>query len=262
MSTQTPNQFCPYCGGALNPGSKFCMNCGNDVSAFTAANVQPAQYMVNGQVQPVSEGMPAYNQQLDLSTPDNKKSFLKKFIIGILVSFAVFFAISIIFSVISDKPSVDFTKGEVEDGYYVNEWADIKFEITDEFPEGSKNAYSIFEKNGMECGYVSYDSIGGKILLIGFGDSDKFTSEELALENAMQGGLSAMEEGGFDYEFSDTFKKDFGGNEFLCSEMELEGFKLIVGVKKIDGKMVFFEVFAEEDTVEDFLDSVEPFEEE
>lgn len=259
MSNQTPNQFCPYCGGALNPGSKFCMGCGNDVSAFTAPASQPAQYMVNGQVQPVSEGMPVYNQQQDLSNPDNKKAFMKKFIIGILVSFVAFFAISMIVGILSDSSSVDFTKGEVKDGYYVNEWADIKFEITDDFPEGSKNAYAIFENNGMECGYVCYDTMTGKILVIGFGDAGKFSSEEMALENAMQGGLSALEEEGFDYEFSDTYKMDFGGNEFLCTEMEIDGVKFVVGVKKIDGKMVFFEVFAQEDTVEDFFESVEPF---
>ena len=51
-------------------------------------------------------------------------------------------------------PSVPYTKGAIVDGVYINEWANIQFEVTDEYPE-TPSVYSTFETNVSDCGFVS-----------------------------------------------------------------------------------------------------------
>ncbi len=52
--------------------------------------------------------------------------------------------------------SSEYTKGEILDGVYTNEWAEISFEVTSEWPEGTAADYAEYNGDGTECGFISY----------------------------------------------------------------------------------------------------------
>ena len=56
-----------------------------------------------------------------------------------------------------DVDSTPYTKGEIVDGSYINEWANIKYRITDDLPEGPKSLYSSYENQNTDCGFLASD---------------------------------------------------------------------------------------------------------
>lgn len=56
-----------------------------------------------------------------------------------------------------DVDSTPYTKGEIVDGVYINEWANIKYKITDDLPEGSKALYNTYENENSDCGFLASD---------------------------------------------------------------------------------------------------------
>lgn len=61
-----------------------------------------------------------------------------------------------------------YTKGSVIDGVYVNNWASLQFEITDEWPAGEKEDIKAYEATNITCGLVAGDITAGKQLAICF----------------------------------------------------------------------------------------------
>ncbi len=56
-----------------------------------------------------------------------------------------------------DNDLTPYTKGEIIDGSYINEWANIKYRITDDLPEGPKSLYSSYENQNTDCGFLASD---------------------------------------------------------------------------------------------------------
>lgn len=145
------NIICPACGGGNPESTKFCMNCGNALQAPAQPPVQPQQPAVEQHTytpepqQPAVEQQP-YNYYQPAEEPKKMKTWVKVLIIVV----AVFLIIGIVGAIFGE--SIPYTKGEVKDGTYVNEWANIKFDI----PEGMKDkpASELDLEEGCELGYA------------------------------------------------------------------------------------------------------------
>lgn len=77
---------------------------------------------------------------------------------------------------------IPYTKGEVRNGEYINEWAGFKFRIPSNYPEAHSSIYQSYNAtlSSGECGYISTNGTSGNILGISYEDNpENKTAEEI-----------------------------------------------------------------------------------
>ncbi len=164
----------------------------------------------------------------------------------------------------TEKAKVEYTKGEVIDGYYVNEWANIKFEITDEWPDTTATDGANYEDAKTETGFASVDSTQGKQLAIAFEDVSAYgdeITEEIYLD-AYETNLSKGFDSSVEYEVSEKYTTIIAGETFHGVDVVITGaggsVTLSTFVRLQDGKAILFAVSSmSESDIEDVLSSVE-----
>lgn len=90
-----------------------------------------------------------------------------------------------------------YSKGSMKDGWYINEWANMKFDANSNWTNGSADEYSSYEGDpNTECGIILNDAKNGKQLVICFeklnGPSASITEEEYL--DILTGGLKQQYE--------------------------------------------------------------------
>ncbi len=182
------NKRCKNCGANVPDNAKFCQVCGG--SDFIAADSEQEQMMNSNKTISVQSGYSQnqYNQQPPVGqiwqppVPQNKPKKKVGLIVGIVAAvLVVLAAIGAVAENIlkskgygyydsgigtadnsADNSSENYTKGEFDGSVYVNEWANIKFEIPEGFSEADSSEYSTVENSTTDCGiyFISDDKTG------------------------------------------------------------------------------------------------------
>lgn len=142
-----------------------------------------------------------------------------------------------------DYETVEYTKGYFDGTTYINEWADIKFDIPDGFVEGDDTMYASAETATADCGiyFVAEDAMS--LIYICFEGLPAVPAydEESYLDVAMPTLESQTE---IIYQTPDTYKiVDIAGNNYTAADCNFkngyyEGVQSFY-VRKIDDRMVF-----------------------
>lgn len=137
-------KYCKNCNSATEESSLFCSSCGGSEFNEAAQAQQPAQ-----PENPMGQ-MP-YNPDPSL-VQKPKKSVLSKVVIGVIIAAVCAF---LVFAIVKIANTTPYTKGEVSDGAYVNEWANLKFDLGEDWVVGSSDEHKTVESEGVECGLVA-----------------------------------------------------------------------------------------------------------
>lgn len=145
---------CENCGAELSAEEKICSECGKEIQLCT-------------------------NKQ----TLSNKlKTTLTKTVIPGLVTIIIISVITTLINYASEQSEkqkqseafnnfvsnveqdeIEYTKGSVdEDGLYTNEWANLTFNVSSDFPQGDEELYNQLESYNTDCGYASLNYFTGK----------------------------------------------------------------------------------------------------
>lgn len=189
---------CSNCGTVWNETDNYCHRCGSSEAVYD--NSFNSEYVQQNYGDYYSQQyqqfqQPVYNpgtmndQQQNpynpFPQPVPKKKKTGKRIAIAFVSIVILCIASVIINVIFEKngfgnssiisdnsetSGYSYTKGTVGNGFYVNEWANIKFEITDEWPQLREEDFNgTFESTyNEEIGFCSLNELNGKAFLVSF----------------------------------------------------------------------------------------------
>lgn len=257
-------KVCKKCGNVVNDDIKFCPECGDNMSVPVTRqnqfenNYQPRQYGV-----PEYEAMPVYNVPEEPQKP--KKSGLRKIFSVVLKIFLVLFAvmlIAILGAVLSDdddklsKYSYDnavisnsfpFTTGEIADGVYINEWANLKYTIPEGYARLWDNEVDYLAEGEIHENTGFYLVNGGNVLALFFENYDislYYADTKDYLEYLCDDEFKEdFASDGFEVEISDTKTMQSAEREFVYCHAKIfndEGYYYrSVFVTEIEGRMSF-----------------------
>lgn len=257
------------------------------------ANAQGGNNMLNNVG--VNGQQSAYQPSLNQYNNINKKSGMTWWKI-LLICIGGFFALILIASIIivatqstkSSNSSVNsggfavtsgvtnnnaaYTKGSIQDGWYINEWADIKFQVTDDWPNGSEYAYSKFSDEKTECGFVSVDELTGEQFYLFFEDLNNLYSSvtydetkymDLCVSQLKEGYDEANANGSVKVELGTRSTTQIAGNNYLVQPINFyskEGIKSNfcqkVYVKIIQNRAVVIAITGPEDKIDATIASI------
>lgn len=164
--------------------------------------------------------------------------------VAAVVGFGV---VGAIFGGDSNDSGVAYTKGAVADGWYVNEWANLKFEITEEWPQGTAEQYAAYENETTDCGFLAQDDATNNQLCIGFEKLESVAgllSEEDYLDRFEEMLSTTYDDAGIEYEMGDTYNTTIAGETYLSLSVSLGGDMVhqTCCVRKMDGYIIFITV--------------------
>lgn len=202
---------------------------------------------------------PNWQAPVQQAQPKKKKTGL---IIGIVAGVLAFFVVLGIIGAIAsqndnyyddynddyyddyyDYETVEYTKGYFDGTTYINEWADIKFDLPDGFVEGDDTMYSSAETETADCGmyFIAEDTMSLIYICFDGLPTVPVYDEESYLDVAMPALESQTE---IIYQTPDTYKiVDIAGNNYTVADCNFkngyyEGVQSFY-VRKIDDRMVF-----------------------
>lgn len=136
--------------------------------------------------------------------------------------------------------TVEYTKGDVSNNVYVNEWADIKFELdSTTWKKGAASDYASFESATTDCGLIAGISAEGRQLAIVFENNPGDKLDEKAYLENVKKGMTTVVTG---YTFSEQYKKTIAGKEYVGIDATLNQkgvnvYQTFLAVKH-DGKFI------------------------
>lgn len=256
---------CLGCGNVYENNVNFCATCGSqnfqNLDSSQVAGVQNPQQQYNYQ-QPVSQQQFNYQQPVQQYVEPKKKKnvgLIVGIIAGVLILLGIIGAlaqndleepeipdIDIMDSVV---PDIEYTKGEVIDGYYINEWANIKFEITEDYPDNTEELRSMQENAITDCGFASGNLTdgSGRLFSIAFENlgwqANNYSTEEYM--NVLIDGLEeGYKEANVVYAVSETAEKTIAGETYKFISIDVGNGMLCqqICVRQIDEYMVVITV--------------------
>lgn len=243
-------KFCPNCGKELAEGSKFCGSCGFKIEA-AEPKVEP---------QPVQQPeKPTYEYNYHQAAPKQKANKGKKpvaiiAVAGVIV-FAVMFGVGyFVANMFTSRgtdtfieeeadgdieleipeievPELDevleepFDDGDVENGVYTNAWANIKFTVSDKFPEADDSVYDQYDNETAECGFASANTNTAQqfILLYEFVDASLGLGADDYLNIAVKRTESEITASGMTYVTDSYFDYSIAGKNYRVAKLTIEG---------------------------------------
>lgn len=121
-----------------------------------------------------------------------------------------------------DDSDSAYTKGYIEGDYYVNEWANFKFALSDKFPD-TPSLYSTVENETTECGFAAQNQEEGTYLIISYEDVSSalgFMTEEKYLDLVKKGLGDALS--AYEYSIGAYQEKEIAGETFLVMDINVE----------------------------------------
>ena len=145
-----------------------------------------------------------------------------------------------------------YNKGSVVDGWYVNEWANMRFDTNGSWTDGSAEEYGSYEGDpNTECGIILNDADNGKQLVICFeklhGPSASVT-EEAYLDIITSGLKQQYSDANLTCTVADYYDTTVANEKFKTAKFTFDGSTLIqeFHVRKYDGYMIFIAVMAQD----------------
>lgn len=295
-------KICSDCGFNVDFEAKFCPNCGSnrfraleETEETTLLTPEDSPFNRNnqqnfaaqqGDFQTMPGGAQQYNMPVN-SAPAKKKS-AKPALIGVIVVIVLIVlgvtgtivekAAQARDSGISDPVDTDFfdetddlneqgvafTTGRIEDGYYINEWANIKFKTTEDIYD-IPEAHSNYESEREQCGFAAVNEKSGEQFIISFEDlSDYSFMDDKKYLSAMKTTLnSSFDESGFTAGESQDGSVTIAGKNYLTYEQTMFNvndveLKIKVCVRIQGDKAIVFMLMSQSDEfMNDIIDSIE-----
>ncbi len=278
-------KYCPNCGTAAEDNAVFCTQCGNHFAPAPqqAAPEQPVyaqqqaapQQPVYAQQQAAPQ-QPMYAPQQPMYAPAPQKKNRGVFIaliivIVLLLAVGGFFAFQYFFSDSDKDDRVDrpltsettppatnppvvlgYTKGSIENGYYVNEWANLKIQTSGHWSGlnwdvGTDEAYASYQNASTDCGLILAERYAGYQVAIAFEDltaSNPSISESEYMDIILDGLISVYSSSGIEYSvLSSYWSYNLCGNSYLTGGVSLAAgetsFVQVFLTRKLDDHIIF-----------------------
>lgn len=145
-----------------------------------------------------------------------------------------------------------YNKGSLVDGWYVNEWANIKFDANSNWTDGSADEYGSYEGDAnTECGVILNDATNGKQLVICFeklnGPSASVT-EEGYLDIITSSLKQQYADANLTCTVADYYDTTVANENFKTAKFTFDGSTMVQEflVRKYDGYMIFVAVMAQD----------------
>ena len=144
---------------------------------------------------------------------------------------------------IIDNPSgsIPYTKGEVRNGEYINEWAGFKFKVTSDYPEADAATYNTLNSQipAGEYGFIALNQVSGTVLSISYEDNTMNASLEEVFEYSIDLAKSMLESYN-PITYSEINTINLCGEEYIYSTMyysvsDIYGLTLM---RMLNGKLV------------------------
>lgn len=265
---------CLSCGNEVSEQAVFCPKCGKKI---TVENVAVNQQGYNTQQtygeqqvygnQPTSNINPAYlNPAMHGGMMPQMKRPVKKgmqwwhillIVLGVLFGVVLVGSVLItVVGIISESVESDkapYSEGEIVNGWYVNEWADIQFEITEEWPAADESVYKGYENEVTDCGFVSQNIISGSQLALLYEEVNGQiinVTEEKYLMICKENISKELDELGLNYEIGEAFEIKIAGETYKALKIDYASGMLYqyICVRKIDEYMVSIIVSSMDET--------------
>ena len=285
-------KVCPNCNNTVEDSAIFCDKCGTRFAVQNKNPVNYPQQPVNQPnyvQQPQYNNYGANQQQFQNApqTPPKKKN--TGMIIGIVAAVLIVLAIigSIAQKAFQDQgygdggndysPSYNFStndsssnndtnsttdnnasdvktynKGSMKDGWYINEWANMKFDANSNWVDGSADEYGSYEGDpNTECGVILNDTANGKQLVICFeklnGPSASVT-EDAYLDIIVSSLKQQYADANLTCSVADYFDTSIANEKYRTAKFTFEGSTMVqeFHVRKYDGYMIFVAVMAQD----------------
>jgi len=209
------------------------------------------------------------NRQIALNAHEIKpKKNIWKIIAIPLIAIILFFVVLLIIPV--DETGVDnsdygtemvtYTKGVIEDGYYLNEWAGIKICIPDGWFEAEIDEYLSFESEVMDCGF-NIKNKDSQIVLC-FEDLAINVSEEQYVEFSQEGLEEIYDTNGLNYHISEIYNSQVAGEEYKTIKITV-GENILhqyIAVRKIGNHMLSLTITStNDDEAQAIMNSIEEY---
>ena len=282
-------KICPNCNAAFDDSVASCDKCGTYLIPATKAQpqyqAQPQEQQSQPQdFQPQYQTQPQYQYQTDPQAPPKKKK--TGLIIGIVVAVVVLILAGIGFTAEKifqnqgygesadneDIPAINedfeedyaaeednddsstvkkpYTKGSIQGNKYINEWANISFDITG-WTNGDTEIYADMEYSEyVDCGLYLTDILNNKIIMITFTKIPTLESNitETEIVNIIIDGLkNRIDEQNVEYEVSDFYDYVIADEMYTNVYIDLYNNSVVedVYVRKHDGYIIQIVVTAD-----------------
>lgn len=229
---------CKNCQNPVNDESVFCPYCGEREFENDTENAQT------------------------LSSQAQIKGGMKAWQIILIVLGCVAVVAAGVFAVSSLFDGVKYTKGEIADGVYTNEWANLKFEFTEKWGNNPSAAIEYGTDEGVECGMAAGDVYEGRLALVVFEDIGYGNTADEYIEAFITTYEQEVDDDERNSEISEPFDITVAGENYRAIEITSYGnVKQYVCVRVISNKAVLINVTSLSETeITDVLDDFKPFE--
>lgn len=283
-------KVCPNCRNIVEDSAIFCDKCGTRLTAQNNSQVDYSQQLNNKiytqQSNNFESNQPQYQQPIVVQKTQLEKKNTGM-IIGIIAVVLIILSIigivaqknfqdkgfendtrndyttsydfAINSSSANDDTSSDYNvntynKGSVVDGWYVNEWANIRFDTNGGWTEGSAEEYSSYEGDSKtECGIILKDSDNDKQLVICFeklNEPNVSVTEEEYLDIFTGSLKQQYEDVNITYIVDNYFDTTIAGETFKTAKFSFDGNTMIqtFHVRKCDDYIIFVAIMAQDNT--------------
>lgn len=145
-----------------------------------------------------------------------------------------------------------YTKGSIENGYYVNEWANLKIQTSGHWSGlnwdvGTDEAYASYQNASTDCGLILAERYAGYQVAIAFEDltaSNPSISESEYMDIILDGLISVYSSSGIEYSvLSSYWSYNLCGNSYLTGGVSLAAgetsFVQVFLTRKLDDHIIF-----------------------
>lgn len=154
-----------------------------------------------------------------------------------------------------------YAKGRIENGVYINEWADLRYVLTAKLPEGTREEYMTYENAETECGLLCSDMNAGRQLAVTFeklsGENSAITASEYIeiASSAMETLYKALNItvncskpfdytiGGREYTAASCVLNDGAVYQYYCAR-KVDGYVIVIIVTALDEETIKSDLFA------------------
>lgn len=152
---------CNNCNSIEQDSAKICSNCGSQDFNFN--------YIINKD----DISYDTFEDDNDIKKARKKKMFSMLGVLALILLLIIGFAVVKIThddnkndNNTSASESFEVIGGNIDEGIYQNNWADIKFSMSTEWTEGSNKQYDSYEDKITKCDFYANDNDGASIVVL------------------------------------------------------------------------------------------------